>query len=63
MFHLFLTIAAGLIVLSIGVMLLVMFTAKPDPHEVEEKNKGKVISYVDQFGHFHYEGERKQKIK
>ena len=60
--HFFQVVIAGLIFLGIGVVLLVMFGAKIDPDE-EEKNRGKVISFVDEKGRFHYEDEPKMKAK
>jgi len=47
---------------GVVVMLLAIFTARPDPND-EEKNRGKVISFVDEKGRFHYEDEPKMKAK
>lgn len=59
--HLFQVVIAGLIFLGIGVVLLVMFGAKIDPDE-EEKNRGKIIRYMDEKGQAHYD-EPKMKVK
>jgi hypothetical protein len=57
--HLFLTVFAGMIVLGVMIMAWAMFKAKPDPNE-EDKNRGKVIHYVDEKGQFHYKSPLKK---
>jgi hypothetical protein len=43
-------------------ILVAIFTARPDPND-EEKNRGRVIHFVDERGNLHYEDEPKMKVK
>jgi len=62
--HFWLNALVVVIVCTIGIVALFRYSKSndPDEEEKERKNKGKVISYVDNFGRLHYEDEKTERM-